>query len=142
MIKIKFYNQEYNNALVSIIMPAYNSERYIEEAIKSVICQTYKEWELFVIDDGSTDSTAALVEAVALKDSRVKLVRLKFNQGVAAARNKGLELAKGRYIAFLDSDDLWLPQKLEKQIAFMDENNYSFTFHSYRHFQEMLVKKW
>ena len=139
MIKSDFCNKEYNNALVSIIMPAYNSERYIEEAIKSVICQTYREWELLVIDDGSTDCTAALVEAVALKDSRVKLVRLKFNQGVAAARNKGLELAKGRYIAFLDSDDLWLPQKLEKQIAFMNVNNYSFSFHSYRHFNETNV---
>ena len=141
MIKIKFYNQEYNNALVSIIMPAYNSEHHIEEAIESVICQTYREWELLVIDDGSTDSTAALVGAIAKKDSRISLVRFKINQGVAAARNKGLELARGRYIAFLDSDDLWLPEKLEKQIAFMDDNGYSFTFHSYRHFKDANVSK-
>lgn len=124
-----------NNELVSIIMPAYNAEKYIEEAIESVIKQTYENWELLIVDDGSADSTVALVQKFVAKDSRIKLIHLSKNCGVANARNVAIENAQGRYLAFLDSDDLWLAEKLEKQISFMQKNGYVFTFHKYASFE-------
>lgn len=99
--------------LVSIIMPAYNAARTILESIESVLAQSYRQWELIVVDDGSTDGTSATVEKVA--DQRVLLLKQE-NSGVAAARNRDLEQAQGEYIAFLDSDDIWVPEKLEKQV--------------------------
>lgn len=122
------------NNLVSIIMPAYNAEKYIGEAIESVIAQTYKDWELVIVDDCSKDKTAEIAQSYVTKDSRIKLYKLKQNKGVANARNVAMEKAQGQYIVFLDSDDMWLPEKLAKQIEFMRENGYVFTYHDFRTF--------
>ena len=112
-------NQNNTNTLpvVSVIMPAYNVEQYVEEAIRSVMGQTFRNWELFVIDDCSADATASVAERVAREDSRVTVVRNEQNMGVAKSRNRGLDLCRGSYIALLDSDDAWMPEKLEKQLA-------------------------
>lgn len=120
--------------LVSIIMPAYNAEKYIEEAIQSVLKQTYTNWELIIVNDCSTDKTEQIAKKHQEQDKRIKLHSLPENQGVANARNIVLQNAVGRYIAFLDSDDMWVPEKLEKQLKFMKVNNYVFTYHQYRHF--------
>lgn len=118
--------------LVSIIMPAYNAERFIEESITSVIAQTYNNWELIVIDDDSSDSTRTIVENIAKSSCNVFLIdNIKKPKGAASARNSGLEFAKGRYIAFLDSDDVWLPEKLSSQIALMKKSNYFASHSSY-----------
>jgi teichuronic acid biosynthesis glycosyltransferase TuaG len=109
-----FYSKE---ELISIIMPAYNSERYIGDAIKSVIGQTYQHWELVVIDDGSRDNTIRVAEELSRADNRIKLYTNKKNQGVSATRNRGISLASGDWIAFLDSDDMWVKDKLEKQVV-------------------------
>lgn len=120
--------------LVSIIMPAYNSARFIGEAINSVLAQTYTNWELLIVDDCSKDSTAEIV--AAFSDPRIHYQRNVNNMGAAETRNHALKRAQGRYIAFLDSDDLWEPEKLEKQIAFMEKNGYAFTFSDYRIMKE------
>lgn len=120
--------------LVSIIMPTYNCGRFIRESIESVIAQTYTVWELLIVDDCSTDNTAEIV--AAYKDSRIHYQRNNQNMGAALSRNKALREAKGRYIAFLDSDDVWAPDKLEKQIAFMEQNGYAFTYHEYTEIDE------
>lgn len=117
--------------LVSVIMPAYNSEKYVVDSIHSVLVQTYEIWELIVVDDGSTDDTKVVVQQFS--DDRIVYVYQQ-NAGVAVARNNGISRARGRYIAFLDSDDLWLPNKLSKQLAFMRENNYAFTYTWYQQF--------
>jgi teichuronic acid biosynthesis glycosyltransferase TuaG len=117
--------------LVSVIMPAFNSAVFIEQSIQSVLSQTLTEWELIVADDGSTDDTAVIVSRISEQDGRVKLLRLDGRRGPAGARNAALAAAKGRYIAFLDSDDLWKPQKLEKQISFMQERDVAFSFTAY-----------
>ncbi len=106
--------------LVSVIMPAYNSGRYIAESVASVRAQTYAAWECIVVDDGSTDDTAAVVKRLVEEDGRVRYVA-RPNGGQAAARNTGLREARGDIVAFLDSDDLWLPEKLEAQLAVLDE---------------------
>ena len=116
---------------MSIVMPLYNSERHVRDAIKSVQNQTLEEWELCITDDCSTDSSAEIVAEVAAKDSRVKLFRQTNNQGAAAARNVSLENAKGRFVAFLDADDLWHPEKLEKQVSFMLQRDVAFSCASY-----------
>lgn len=103
--------------LVSVIMPAYNAEKYIAEAIQSVISQTYTNWELFVLDDCSTDGTAEIAEGFANADSRIHLLQNPQNMGVAKTRNRGFDIAKGEWIALLDSDDVWHVDKLEKQLA-------------------------
>lgn len=121
------------NELVSIIMPVYNGEATIAESIESVLKQTYSLWELIIVDDCSTDSTSKIVESYK-EDSRIRYYRQNENFGVAAARNKAISMANGRYIAFLDSDDLWLPKKLEQQIFFMENNHYGFTYTEYRQF--------
>lgn len=122
------------NDLVSIIMPTYNCGRFIRESIDSVLAQSYTNWELLIMDDGSTDETPALVSAY--KDARIRYTRNKQQQGAAVVRNKALQEAKGRYMAFLDADDVWLPEKLEKQIAFMEANGYAFTYHEYTEIDE------
>ena len=115
--------------LVSIIMPAYNCERYIAEAITSVINQTYPNLELIVIDDSSQDNTANIVKKLALKDMRINLYQNERNMGVSKTRNKGIEIAKGEWIAFLDSDDCWTSDKLEKQMEFIKAHpNALFTY--------------
>jgi len=125
-----------NEALVSIVMPAYNAEKYIGAAIDSVIAQTYQNWELIVVDDASNDNTASVIEEYTKKDIRVKYHRLHENSGAAIARNTAIELAHGKYMAFLDSDDTWFPEKLSKQISFMEKNNYLFTCTSYTKIDE------
>ena len=101
---------------VCVIMPAYNAGRFIEEAIRSVMEQTHQNWELLVIDDGSSDDTVQIVQRLCREDSRITLLQNERNMGVAHTRNRGLELCAGRYAALLDSDDVWHPQKLEKQL--------------------------
>ena len=117
--------------LVSIIMPSYNTADYIAESIESVLAQTYTNWELIIVDDCSTDNTDSVV-ADFLSDDRIRYLKNDKNSGAAISRNRALREAKGRWIAFLDSDDLWSESKLEKQISFMEKNNYSFTYTDYR----------
>lgn len=117
--------------LVSIITPVFDSEFYVADTINSLINQTYPFWELILVDDCSADASVSVIKTFIEKDSRIKLIELSQNSGAAVARNKGIEFANGRYIAFLDSDDLWLPDKLQKQLVFMQESNYPFTFTAY-----------
>ena len=117
-----------NFGLISVIMAAYNAEKTIEQAMRSVLNQTYPHWELLVIDDCSTDRTARLVESVASQDGRVRLIRNESNSGVSLTRKHGLEEAKGTWIAILDSDDAWAPEKLEKQIRLQIEKNADLLF--------------
>jgi len=109
--------------MVSVIMPAYNAERTIKEAIESVLNQTYSDFELIVINDCSTDATKTIVERFVSSDSRVRLINNSVNSGVSVSRNTGISNAKGEYIAFLDSDDMWRKDKLEKQLDVMVSNN-------------------
>lgn len=118
--------------LVSIIMPSYNTAPYIMETIQSVLNQSYQNWELIIVDDCSTDNTDQVVACI--RDERIKYFKNEKNSGAAASRNRALRESKGRWIAFLDSDDLWMPEKLEKQIAFMESNVYHF---SYTNYEEM-----
>ncbi|NNC49652.1 MAG: glycosyltransferase family 2 protein [Flaviramulus sp.] len=117
--------------LVSIITPMFNSESYLAESIQSVICQTYKNWELLLIDDYSTDNTAKIAKSFSSKHSNIKLLESDKNSGAAISRNRGILVSKGDFIAFLDADDLWKPEKLEKQIAFMKNQNCHVCFSSY-----------
>ena len=121
--------------LVSIITPCYNGAKYIGETIDSVISQTYPDWEMIIVDDGSKDNSAQIVREYAEKDSRITLVQQE-NAGSAAARNNGIRRAEGQYIALLDADDLWHPDFLEKQIAFMKEKDAVCVFCSYRRIDE------
>jgi len=118
---------------VSVITPAYNAAGTLAETITSVQAQTFDDWEMIVIDDGSTDNTAFIVTNAAEIDARIRLLKQE-NTGVGAARRAGIEAANGRYIAFLDSDDLWLPQKLEHQLAFMEKKNAGVSYTCYRRF--------
>ncbi|MRX73675.1 glycosyltransferase [Bacillus lacus] len=117
--------------LVSIITPSYNSSKYIVETIRSVQAQTYSNWEMLIVDDCSKDQSREIIGQEAKKDPRIKLIELEVNSGAAVARNTAIQRAKGHYVAFLDSDDIWKPQKLEKQIAFMEQNDYAFTYTKY-----------
>ena len=110
---------------VSIVAPAFNGANCIEVFIDSILNQTYTNWEMLVIDDCSTDSSLKILKELSEKDNRVKILLNKQNSGAAVSRNYGLREAKGKWIAFLDSDDLWKPDKLEKQLCFMTENDYS-----------------
>lgn len=120
-----------SNKLVSVITPAYNAERFLQETIESVLSQTYENWEMIIVDDGSTDSTYSLAESWSGKDSRIRVIKCQKNGGQARAWNIAIAAAKGRYLAFLDADDLWEENKLEEQLAFMNENNYGFTYTMY-----------
>lgn len=120
-----------NCPLVSIIMPAYNAEKYISHSIDSVIKQTYRNWELIIIDDCSKDTTSKICKKYAERDSRIKVISLTKNGGIANARNRGITESNGEYIAFLDSDDMWKEEKLEKQIKFMETNDIAFSCTSY-----------
>lgn len=110
------------NGLVSIITPCYNGAKHIVETIDSVLTQTYKNWEMLIVDDGSTDNSAEIIRNYVKRDNRITLIQ-QSNQGSASARNKGIYLAKGQYIALLDADDLWLPEFLEEQINYMKEHD-------------------
>jgi len=116
---------------VSIITPTFNAEKYIRYTLQSVLNQSYQNWEMILVDDASTDETVKIISNFAEKDSRIKLFKLEKNSGNGFARNIALEKVTGKYIAFLDADDLWLPLKLEKQIQFLKANKSPFTFSFY-----------
>lgn len=120
--------------LVSIIMPSWNTGRFIKRSIDSVIAQTYENWELLIVDDCSTDNTNEIVAQYA--DARIRYFKNEKNSGAALSRNRALREAKGEWIAFLDSDDLWAPEKLEHQVAFMNEHGYKLSFHEYEKIDE------
>jgi teichuronic acid biosynthesis glycosyltransferase TuaG len=120
---------------VSVITPAYNASRYLAEAVASVQSQTFSDWEMIIVDDCSTDNTYELACSLAEKDKRIIIIKHENNSGVATARNTALEAATGDFIAFLDSDDLWMPDKLEKQLTFMENNDYALTYTMYQKFQ-------
>ncbi|WP_404429383.1 teichuronic acid biosynthesis protein TuaG [Sutcliffiella horikoshii] len=116
---------------VSIITPSYNAEKFIQETINSVKGQTMTDWEMIIVDDCSSDRTRDILEENAAIDPRLKVIFLEENSGAAVARNTALKNARGNFIAFLDSDDLWKPEKLEKQIQYMKNNDFAFTFSAY-----------
>lgn len=118
-----------DNRLVSIIMPVYNSEKFLDKAIQSVLDQTYQEWELVVINDASTDQSKAMLAKYT--DQRIIVIENHENMGIAKTRNRGIELAKGEYISFLDSDDWWLPEKLEHQLNIMQTQSIKFSCSAY-----------
>lgn len=122
-------------------MPCFNSERFLADSIESVLKQTYENFELIIIDDASNDGSMEIVESYHSKDKRIKILRNDENSGPAVSRNKGIEFAKGRYIAFLDSDDLWNTDKLKKQIAFMKEKGSAMSHTSYELMTESGAKK-
>ena len=124
-----------DNKKVSVVMPTYNCGRYIADSIRSIQAQTYENWELWIVDDHSTDNTSSEV-APFLKDSRIHYIYLQENGGPAKARNEALRRAQGDYIAFLDSDDIWYPEKLELQLAFMAEKKCFFSCTGYRKMNE------
>lgn len=117
--------------LVSIITPSYNCADYIGETIESILSQTYQNWELLITDDCSTDNSREIIEGYVNRDSRIRLMKLSDNQGAGVARNNSIKVAKGRFIAFCDSDDRWYSNKLEKQLKFMINNGYRLTYTSY-----------
>lgn len=119
------------NELVSIITPSYNSSKYVKKTIESVLNQTYQNWEMIIVDDCSSDNSNEIINEYTKQDSRIKLINLSKNVGAAMAKNTGLHKAKGRFIAFIDSDDIWHEKKLETQINFMKINNYAISFTSY-----------
>lgn len=122
------------NELVSVIMPSYNTAKFIKETVESVLSQTYQNFEIIIVDDCSTDNTDEVVAGI--EDERIKYIKNEKNSGAAISRNRALREAKGKWIAFLDSDDVWLPEKLEKQIAFMKENGYKFSYTAYKEMNE------
>lgn len=117
--------------LVSVIMPCYNMAPYVSDSIKSVIAQTYPYWELLIVDDASTDETVNIIESFVQTDSRIKLAIKKQNSGISDTRNQCIQMAKGLFLAFLDADDIWHPEKLEKQLSFMIAKNVGFTYSTY-----------
>ena len=119
---------------VSIIMPVYNSEKYVQKTIKSVFSQSFKDWELIIVDDNSKDDTLKVINK--LKTNKLTVLKNKKNMGASYSRNTALTIAKGRYIAFLDSDDIWEKEKLEKQLNFMKEKDIAFSFSSYKRVDE------
>ncbi len=122
--------------LVSIITPTYNCGAFIARTLDSVLAQTYQNWEMIIVDDRSTDDTKAVVDVYMARDSRIKYHLLEENSGAAVARTVAMRLAEGDYMAFLDSDDIWMPEKLERQIAWMEENGYAFSCTAYEQIDE------
>lgn len=121
---------------LSIITPVYNAEEFLGETIESVLNQTYENFEFLLIDDCSTDSSRAMIKEYGQKDSRIRYIKLEENSGAAVARNTGLENARGRFIAFIDSDDKWYPEKISKQLTFMENNSVAFTYTKYERITE------
>lgn len=128
------FMQDYG--LVSIITPSYNTAGFIAETIRSVLSQTYPNWEMIIVDDCSSDSTNEIMKPLLAADKRIKYVKNERNSGAAISRNKALRMAQGKWVAFLDSDDLWLPEKLELQLKFMVENGWHFSYHGYGEINE------
>lgn len=122
--------------LVSIITPTWNCAGFICETIRSIKAQSYRNWELIISDDCSTDGTFKVIEPYIQEDRRIKYICNEKNSGAAITRNNALKVAQGKWIAFLDSDDLWFPEKLEKQVAFMAKNGYAFSYHEYTEMTE------
>lgn len=122
--------------LVSIIMPTYNCANFIARTLDSVQAQTYKNWELIIVDDRSEDNTKEIVDEYIKNDSRISYHLLDANSGAAVARTTAMNLAKGSYMAFLDSDDIWMPEKLERQIKWMTDNGYAFSCTAYEQIDE------
>ncbi len=122
--------------LISVITPTYNCAKFIEYTIESVRAQSYKQWEMIIVDDCSTDNTKKIVDKFIKEDNRIKYFCLENNSGAAIARTKAMELAKGEYMAFLDSDDIWPEDKLKKQLIFMKQNGFSFTCTAYEQIDE------
>ena len=120
------------NSLVSIITPSYNSSKFIKDCVNSVFSQTYKNWEMIIVDDCSEDNSKEIISELSTKDKRIKPIFLEKNVGAAEARNTAIRQSKGKYVAFLDSDDLWEPQKLEIQISFMEKEDIAFSFSTYQ----------
>ncbi|TYB96326.1 MAG: glycosyltransferase family 2 protein [Kosmotoga sp.] len=127
--------------LVSIITPLYNSKKFIADTLESVINQSYTNWEMLIVDDCSTDNGAKIVKKYSQNDNRIKYFKQNINKGPAKTRNKAIKLANGRYIAFLDSDDLWKKNKLKKQLEYMKNNDFAFTFTRYQKINENGEKK-
>lgn len=127
--------------LVSIVTPSYNSSKYLRETIEAIQSQTYQKWELLITDDCSTDDSCSIIEEYAINDSRIKLFRAKKNLGAGAARNNSIKESKGRYIAFCDSDDVWLPEKLEEQLILMEEKHAGLVYGSYYECNDKLERK-
>ncbi len=124
------------NNLVSIITPSYKAKKFIDKTIESVLAQTYQNWEMIIVDDFSSDNSNEIIEKYLQKDNRIKLIKLNRNSGAAISRNRAIEEAQGQYIAFLDSDDLWKPQKLEKQIKFMQQKDCALSYTQYETINE------
>ena len=122
--------------LVSIIMPTYNCAKFIGETLESIKKQSYENWELIIVDDCSMDNTEEIVQKYSCVDKRIRYVCLDTNSGAAVARTKAMELANGQFMAFCDSDDLWMPEKLEKQMSFMIDNNFAFSCTAYEQIDE------
>ncbi|MFD0863112.1 glycosyltransferase family 2 protein [Sungkyunkwania multivorans] len=122
--------------LVSVITPSYNSADFIAKTIDSVREQTHEHWEMIIVDDCSSDETVTIIKHYKNEDDRIKLIQLTKNSGAAVARNKGIEMAKGDYIAFLDADDLWKPHKLSKQVQFMQQNDIAVAYSAYEQIDE------
>ena len=135
-LRNKLANYSMRNNLVSIITPSYNSSRFIVECVNSVISQTFQNWEMIIVDDCSNDNSKDIISVLSAKDERIKSILLEENIGAAEARNIAIKQARGKYIAFLDSDDIWKKNKLEKQITFMNDNDIAFSFTSYQSISE------
>jgi glycosyltransferase involved in cell wall biosynthesis len=134
--EIKKHTNDEDSPLISIITPLYNAESFISETIESILKQTYKNWEQIIVNDASTDNSLSKAQSFAKDDERIKIEDLPENKGAAYCRNLATSKARGSYIAFLDSDDLWQPDKLEKQLNFMQQNDCDVSFTSYRHIDE------
>jgi glycosyltransferase involved in cell wall biosynthesis len=119
--------------LVSIVTPVYNAARWLQETFESVRSQTLTDWEMICVDDGSTDGSLAILEKASAEDPRFRVMRMPSNGGPSEARNLALSAARGRFIAFLDADDLWLPEKLARCVEWMTEHRFGFIYHDYRH---------
>lgn len=117
--------------LISVIMPCYNMASYVSDSIKSVIAQTYPHWELLIVDDASSDETVNIIKSYAQADFRIKFAIKKQNSGISDTRNQCIQMAQGQFLAFLDADDIWHPEKLEKQLSFMLAKNIGFTYSTY-----------
>jgi glycosyltransferase involved in cell wall biosynthesis len=128
-----------NLPLISIITPVYNCAPYIQETIDSICSQTYSNWELILVDDCSTDSSCEIIQENYLHDQRIQLIHNRVNEGAAVSRNNGITASKGRFICFLDSDDLWKPKKLEHQLTFQMDHSFAFTYTSYERLKDQVI---
>lgn len=125
--------------MISIVIPVHNAEKFLEETIKSVMAQTYPDWELLLVDDCSKDASKTIASGYEALDKRIRLIALEENVGAAKARNVGIKESKGAYLAFLDADDIWVKEKLERELKFMKEKQAAFVFSGYEFADEQAV---